>query len=92
MCNEGCNRSVHIAHVLQYTGHETIPVGVNTASPETLHMLEEWADVIVCVDDAQRHYFDHDYLVVWPIPDIYPRPFNKTQHQLVRDYVARREF
>lgn len=89
VCDEGVNRSVHIASVLQYLGHETIPVGVNRSSPETREMLADWCDAAIFTDASQHAAFPGvtARAHVWPIPDVYPRPFNKAQHEIVKRYI-----
>lgn len=88
VCDEGNNRSVHIAHLLQYTGHETIPVGARTSSEETRRMLADWCDVAVFTDEAQKEAFPPVASRVWPIADVHSRPFNPEQHRLVRRYIS----
>lgn len=85
VCDEGCNRSVHIAHLLKFRGHDTIPVGVNTASPDTLAMLERWADLIIITDPEQSKRLDprNDRMWLWPLEDGYKRPFNPQQHRQI---------
>lgn len=91
VCDEGNNRSVHIAHRLRYTGHDTIPVGANTASDDTRLYLAGWADRVIFTDPRQRDRFPtvgDDRAVVWPIPDVYARPFNPAQDAIVNQYIA----
>lgn len=90
MCGEGNNRSVHIAHLLRYKGHDTLSAGVRTAEPETLKMLADWADRVIVTEQVQRESFPgHPAVDLWAIPDDMPRPFNSLQNQMVRAYIER---
>lgn len=90
VCDHGCNRSVHIAHRLKFQGgHDTLAVGVQTASPETLRMLERWAELIILTDSEQARAFTDAATTtwVWSVRDGFPRPFHPGQDKLVRRYI-----
>lgn len=90
VCDYGVNRSVHIAHVLKFRGnHDTLAVGINTSSPETIAMLADWADLVILTDDVQRVYLpvDTTNVWVWSLLDGAKRPFNAHQHKLVERYI-----
>ena len=79
VCNQGNNRSVQFAHILKYWKHDTIPIGIDTTTKETLKILYKWADVIICTDETQVIPAEYQKKYrLWNVgPDIYPRPFNK---------------
>lgn len=87
VCDEGGNRSVHVAHVLRYRGHDVLAVGVRRAGPETLGMLGGWADLVVVTDVGHLEWFPGAR--VWPLPDVFPRPLNRELHGLVRGFADR---
>jgi hypothetical protein len=77
VCEEGLNRSVAARWLLQYVGHEVIPVGLNRHSDETLQMLYDWADRVVVLDKRLSARVPRDKLVLWDVgPDRYPRGFH----------------
>lgn len=88
LCNQGNNRSVTIAHLIKYLGHDVIAAGLDTNSPATLAMLGDWADKIILTDGTQ-HLAGYDHKTqLWDIgPDTYPRPFNKELLAKVRALV-----
>lgn len=84
LCDQGNNRSVTLAHHLKYWGHDVIPAGVKTNSPETLNLLKDWADKII-ITEAGQLSADTPKLELWDIGlDIYPRPFNPQLLTIVR--------
>ena len=89
MCDHGSNRSVHVADLLRWRGHETIPVGVQHLSPETVAMLIDWADRIILTGVSQRDHFAArvDGVELWPLPEN-PRPYNPDTLRLVRGYIS----
>lgn len=93
VCDQGVSRSVNIAHLLKFLGYDALPVGVDTSSPETLKMLEDWADLIILTDARQMSAFsDKANVRVWSIADQYPRPFNPELNSIVRTLIAERDF
>lgn len=90
VCDQGNNRSVQFAHLLKYMKHDTIPVGLSTTSYETLKMLFDWADVIICTDDTQviPSEYMHKYKL-WNVgPDRFPRPFNHELLTIAKRFIA----
>lgn len=89
ICDQGNNRSVTIAGQLKYWGHDVIPVGLQTNSVETLHMLAAWADRIIFTERGQVMPVGDSMgldemseamakMQLWDVgPDTYPRPLNK---------------
>jgi len=83
VCENGNNRSVQFAHLLRYKYQpcDTIPVGTNMHSKETLDMLYKWADIIIVVEDKLAFKIPTQYenkVKIWHVgEDHYPRPFNK---------------
>lgn len=80
-CAEGNNRAVTFAHIIKYVpGFETMTVGLEYNSPETLELMFRWADVIVVPDDTLLELIpDHHIgkIKFYDIgPDVYPRPHN----------------
>lgn len=86
VCDQGNNRSVHLAHLLKYWDHDTIPVGLATTSIETLEMLYNWADRILTTSFDQKvpGEFADKVKLIDIGPDIYPRPFNPELHAKVK--------
>ena len=83
LCDEGNNRSVMIAHLLKYWGHDILAAGVKRNSPATLDMLVEWADRIITTEEGQ---LEGEKVQLWNIgPDHYPRPFNRYLLRIVQD-------
>ena len=87
VCDKGVNRSVHIASLLKFRGHDTIPVGVDTASPETLDVLTGWADLVVLTNESQMsdRWFP-TRVWIWPLEDL-PRPYNRVLYSQVLRYI-----
>lgn len=50
VCKEGNVRSATLARLLKHRGHETLVVGINRNSQETLKMLVDWSDKTYIVD------------------------------------------
>jgi len=72
VCGEGLNRSVCVRMLLQYVGHEVIPVGLNRHTDETLQMLYDWADRVIVLDRGLAARVPQDKLLVWDVgPDRY---------------------
>jgi hypothetical protein len=75
VCEEGLNRSVAARWLLQYSGHEVIPVGLNRHTDQTLEMLYAWADRVIVLDRRLAQRVPKDKLVVWDVgPDHYYQP------------------
>lgn len=92
VCGEGNSRSPTIASLLRYRGHDTLAVGANTSTEETRRMLSDWCDQAIFTDIQQQAAFPDlpdGHARVWPIADIYPRPFNADLRRIVLDYAAR---
>lgn len=88
VCDQGNNRSVVLAHHLKYLGHDVIPVGTKTNSPETLQVLGGWADKIIYTEVGQTIGNAGGKSELWNIgPDNYPRPFNRELMQIVRKLI-----
>lgn len=52
VCDIGISRSVHFASRLKYVA-DSLAVGLNTTTPETLDMLCKWADTIIVTSPDQ---------------------------------------
>ena len=90
VCDQGNNRSVTLAHLTRYLKHDTLPVGLSTFTPETLDMLYQWADFIICTDDTQviPEKYREKYRL-WDVgPDRFPRPFNPELLALAKKLIA----
>lgn len=89
ICDQGNNRSVNLSHRLKYWGNDTIPIGLKNTTIETLTMLFEWADIILCTDNNQE--IPIKYIQKRRICDIgedkYPRPLNSDLDKIVKDYL-----
>lgn len=59
ICNGGNVRSVAMAQHLKEQGHDAIAVGLDHASPETLDMLKNWAELEINMNDYFRDWW-HD--------------------------------
>lgn len=89
VCDEGISRSPTIAALL--FDHETIAVGAGRSSTETRSMLARWCDRAILTSPDQRHKFPDladDKIMVWPIGDHYPRPFNPKLREIVRRFIS----
>lgn len=86
VCDQGNNRAVHFSSILKYEGHETIPIGLATTSAETLEMLFQWADLILCTDTTQviPPPYQTKYRLYNVGQDRYPRPFNRQLYLKVK--------
>lgn len=95
ICDEGNNRSVTLAQVLKYEGHETLSAGGVRNSKETLIMLCDWADLIILTEKSQYHYLTDQYLPKTELlnigPDNYPRPFNKQLLRIIKMLLDRNQ-
>lgn len=88
VCDHGSNRSVHVADLLRWRGHETIPVGVQHLGDETLRMLTDWADLVILTGPGQRELLPPVEACDWPLPEN-PRPYNPATLTLVRAHIER---
>lgn len=70
--------------MLKFSGHDTIPVGVETASRETLDLLAGWADVVIAATPKAAQVYPDAW--VWPMDDE-PRAFNPILYRKVRGYI-----
>ena len=61
-----------------------------TGSVRAAAMLADWAELLVFTDHSQADAFpvSEKPFQVWPLPDIYPRPFNADLLPLVRRLIA----
>jgi hypothetical protein len=92
VCDEGISRSPTIAARIRYRHHETLAVGVKSSTPETRRMLGEWCDRLIVTAPTQRYAFPEvpdDKVMVWLIPDAYPRPHNKELLPLIEQFANR---
>lgn len=92
ICEQGNNRSVTFAHCLKYWKHDVIPVGVKTNSKETLDMLYKWADLIILTFKSLELHIPEEHKAKIKLfdvgeKDIYPRPFNKELHIIVKGFL-----
>lgn len=93
VCDEGISRSPTIAARIRYRGHETLAVGARSSSLETRRMLGEWCDRLLVTAPTQRYAFPEvpdNKVMVWPIPDAFPRPHNKDLLPII-EQLANRE-
>lgn len=90
VCNRGVSRSPTIAALLTNAGHDALAVGSDTSADETRQMLSDWCDMAILTDSSQLAAFPDltGHIQIWPIPDAYPRPFNKDLHSLVVRMIA----
>ena len=90
VCDEGNNRSVHLAHPLKYWGNDVLVLGLNNATT-TQEMLFAWADIIILTQETQRTSVPTVYepkVHVFNVgADKYPRPFNPVLQVLVKRYL-----
>lgn len=88
-CDKGVNRSVHFASQLKWWGNDTIAIGLDNTSQETLKMLYKWADKIIITELSQRLKINGEYqekIIEFEVgQDIYPRPFNPQLLAKVKD-------
>ena len=94
VCDLGNNRSVQFAHLLRYKYQpcDTIPVGVEMHSKETLDMLYKWADIIIAVSDKVAFKIPVQFeakVKIWDVGkrDIYPRPFNAELYRKAKQII-----
>lgn len=96
VCDQGNNRSVQFAHILKYWKHDTLPVGLDTTSAETLKMLFDWADIILLTEESQRFKLPIGYdskIKVFDVgADNYPRPFNAELHAIAKRFLEENKF
>jgi predicted protein tyrosine phosphatase len=93
VCQHGNNRSVHFAHLLRYKYKEAsvIAAGLLKLDKDTLHMLFEWADIIIVTETSlapqiPKEYYDK--IKIWNVgPDTYKRPFNPELLILCKKYI-----
>lgn len=73
ICEHGNVRSVALAYLIKTIyGHEAIAIGRKITSPETMRMLEKWADGVIEVDKLVG-------------PDVWHDPFHHNlQHKLLK--------
>ena len=92
VCNRGVSRSPTIAALLTNAGHDAIAVGSDTASFETRRLLADWCEMAIFTDASQVPAFPdlRVHAEVWPIADVYQRPFNKDLHALVVRTIAQK--
>lgn len=78
VCDQGNNRSVTLAYVLKYQGHDVLTAGLATNSLQTLELLGDWADRIFTTARDQRFPTHPEKVQCVNLgPDRYPRPLNK---------------
>ena len=96
VCSQGINRSQVLASILKYKIGDTIPIGVENTSPETLNMLYEWADFIVVVDARLLSLIPIEYskkVHDWDVgEDRYPREYNKELLEIFHRYMEKDPF
>lgn len=92
VCDLGINRSVTLASLLKYRGHDVLSVGLSNNSPATLRMLFDWADVIITTDLEQGGRIDHEWtdkILLFNVGiDNYPRPYNQELYRLFKSLIA----
>lgn len=98
LCEEGNNRSVHLAWLLKYRGvekigkkYEVIPAGVHNLSLETLTMLYDWAEFIIITDSHIVPVMSPENekkVKIYNVgPDDYHRPMNSELLNKFRAYI-----
>lgn len=92
VCEQGINRSVTLASLLKFRGHDTISVGLDNNSAETLALLFDWAEVIALTAHSQEARIPAEYRAKVELfsvgPDIYPRPFNPELYRLLKQLLS----
>ncbi len=91
-CDKGINRSVVFASHLKFWQHDTIAIGLDNTSQQTLTMLYHWADVIILTEQSQKAKVFNglwdNKITVWDVgPDTYPRPYNPELLIKVKNYL-----
>jgi hypothetical protein len=87
VCEEGLNRSVAARWLLQHQGHEVIPIGLNRTTPDTLHMLFDWADRIILLDMRLVIHAPPAKLIVWDVgPDHYEHHYHPDLVRQLRQF------
>lgn len=81
VCDQGNNRSVHLAYLLKYSGHDVLTAGLKTNTQDTLTLLYTWADKILTTASDQEipHAYQNKAVLYDVGEDRYRRPLN---HQL----------
>jgi|ERR1035437_6155431 hypothetical protein len=96
VCSEGINRSQVLAAIIKYKAGDTIAIGVNNTSPETLEMLYEWAEWIIVVDARLIPLIPEKYASKvhdWDVgEDRYPREYNKELLEIFHRYMEKDPF
>lgn len=72
-------------------GADTIPVGTDMHTAETLEMLYNWADHIILLDDMLLSRIPKKYHVKlknWSVGvDRFPRPFNPELYRIAKNMI-----
>lgn len=78
VCEQGDNRSVHLAYLLKKEGKEAIAIGIRDTQEESFKILQEWADRVIILDKELINNIPKCYKneVIDIGKDIYPRPLN----------------
>lgn len=72
VCNEGNVRSVAMAYVLKYQGHDAIAIGIYRISPESLKVFCDWADKVYLAEPYDNELIPDDKRVLTELgPDVW---------------------
>lgn len=82
ICRAGLVRSVSLADVLKLHFYETdvLPVGIDFNSAATLHMLYEWADRIVVMEEHYRKKIPEQYHSKVLVCEVGPDTYGSSKH------------
>ncbi len=78
-CRGGNSRSVGMAYTLKYCGwgHDALACGVEGNDPETVEMLCNWAEIIICMTPEFKNKINPKYYYKTYICDVgFDRYFN----------------
>jgi predicted protein tyrosine phosphatase len=91
VCSGGLVRSVGLADVLKiHFNCDVIPVGIDLNTPETVKMLLNWADIVVCMHEPFVKRIEHlGCMVPVLLCEVGPDNYHSAQHPSLIDQVWR---
>lgn len=94
ICSAGNSRSVGTRFILYNQGYEALSCGIDINRPETILMLANWADKILCAEvymqdklpEEVRHKVEKEFVIG---PYIWQNPLSHDLHSVVLQQLAK---
>lgn len=89
MCQGGNVRSVGLTYAIKHYGQQAIAAGWETASPDTIRMLCEWADYVMPMQAEFVKYIPKEFHGKVKVIDVGPDTYGYPNHPTLQNFFMR---